>query len=482
MDTASERVRRLARDTLAQAVEAVKVCVLEVVGSDTSFTTFEVEAMAVANECVRGALGSVLHNRAQSYGEAVRVAGAEYVKHEAAVVTYHSLCGPVPVMRSTYRQTGVRNGPTIVPLELETGMVDHATPALAKAVALGYAKQDLRSYAEDLAVAHRTPPSRATMERLARHLGTRATREAPRIERELRRTEKLPEGACGVVLGLDRGSVPMAERRPSEQPPATRRRTRTTPYLREQPPPIDVNWRMAPVATVTITDAVGDALQTRKYAAPAAVGWDGILGRAMNDVRASLQEDPSLNVGVAQDGAHELWNLSRAALAAEPVVTAFFEVIDRYHLSERLGEVLRIIEPNDQARGKRGARWQRELDTSEAAIDGIEGEILVAVDGLKKADKEALAEHTTYLRLNKDRMRYATLRAHGLPIGSGATESACNTLLNLRVKRNAEHWSEPGIQGVLTLRGVHQSGRFESFWPLLAHDYIDHVTPILRAA
>ncbi|MEZ4394212.1 MAG: hypothetical protein R3A48_24330 [Polyangiales bacterium] len=60
-------------------------------------------------------------------------------------------------------------------------------------------------------------------------------------------------------------------------------------------------------------------------------------------------------------------------------------------------------------------------------------------------------------------MRYVKLRERGLPIGSGTTENGCNTMLNRRMKRNAEHWSLEGLRGVLTLRGIHQSQRLEAF-------------------
>ena len=66
----------------------------------------------------------------------------------------------------------------------------------------------------------------------------------------------------------------------------------------------------------------------------------------------------------------------------------------------------------------------------------------------------------------------------GLPVGSGAVESACNTVLNLRTKRNAEHWSNQGLRGVLTLRGIHQSKRFDAFWMHLSKQYQSNVMPV----
>ena len=71
----------------------------------------------------------------------------------------------------------------------------------------------------------------------------------------------------------------------------------------------------------------------------------------MADLRQALRQAPALVVGVVQDGAPELWNLLGAAVLAEPLVTTYYEAIDRYHLNERLGEVLRYIEPDVTARG-----------------------------------------------------------------------------------------------------------------------------------
>ena len=123
---------------------------------------------------------------------------------------------------------------------------------------------------------------------VARAMAAEAHAQVRVVERAVRLQERLPEGAHGVVIGLDRGSVPMAEERAPGQPPATPRRTRSEPYVRAVPAPIDVNWRMAPVATVSVTDAEGNALVTRKYAATAADGFEGIVKRAMADVAAAV--------------------------------------------------------------------------------------------------------------------------------------------------------------------------------------------------
>ena len=83
---------------------------------------------------------TTLQTTAEAYPDRVRVDGVLYERHHEGTVMYHSLCGPLAVRRATYREVGERNGPTVVPLDSATGLIEGATPALAYRVALGYAQ------------------------------------------------------------------------------------------------------------------------------------------------------------------------------------------------------------------------------------------------------------------------------------------------------------------------------------------------------
>ena len=48
---------------------------------------------------------------------------------------------------------------------------------------------------------HRCPPSRSTLERVAKAMGTAATQVAPQIERRVRQAERVPDGAVAIALG-----------------------------------------------------------------------------------------------------------------------------------------------------------------------------------------------------------------------------------------------------------------------------------------
>ena len=259
------------------------------VGADASFEAREAAALALTNEATRLFLERELLAIADGHGTHVEGDGVIYQRHEPGIVRYFTLCGAVDIERWTDREMGVRNGPTLVPLDLDAGLVERTTPALGFRIALGYAKDHMRSCAEDMTADHRCPPSRSTLERVAKAIGTAATRVAPRIEPRLRRAERVPDGAVAISLGLDRTSVPMEEDVPAGETPATRRKTRHTPYTRTKPAPVNVNYRMAYVGTISFHDADGTALATRRYTAAA---HESPTDRLVRPMMADLRHAP----------------------------------------------------------------------------------------------------------------------------------------------------------------------------------------------
>ena len=120
--TVHEPARAVAR-ALRNAVDAK-------VGVAASFEAREVAALELTNEATRLFLRDDLVAIADRHGDQVEVDGVIYHRHQPGTVTYFTLCGSLEIDRWTYREMGIRNGPTIVPLELEAGLVEHGTPAL----------------------------------------------------------------------------------------------------------------------------------------------------------------------------------------------------------------------------------------------------------------------------------------------------------------------------------------------------------------
>ena len=461
---------------VAEACAALRKAVVVKLAGHAAFAKREVVLLGAANAACRSVLQDELQALADTMPEKIVVDGVPYKRHEDGSVDYHSLCGELQVRRCTYRQVGEHNSPTIIPLELAAGLIEGATPALAYRVALGYAQGPGRRAEEQMHADHREPPSRSTLERMAKAIGTRVKSLAPCIEPLLRQEEELPDGAHAISVGLDRTSVPMEEERPENDPPSTRRKQRTKPYVRAAPPPVDVNYRMAYVGTVSVVDKGGEALITRRYAISGAEDPQGMLPRMMADALRA-REQRRLRVGVLQDGSPEMWNLLRGALK-QAGLRRWLEGIDRYHLNERLADILHLLGLPEGQRAQKLRSWNEALDVHDDAIDDIAEWIAGEISGHQGETLKKLESHWTFLVNNHDRMRYATLLRAGLPTGSGATEGACKSVVMIRAKGCGQRWHEDGVNAALTLRAVYMSERLPTLWPHFAAEY----TADVRAA
>lgn len=448
-------------DEMGEAFERVITAILP---DGADFGERERTALRVANELVRRHLQSQLQMMSRAQAEKLILGGALYRRHALGRVAYHSLCGPLLVDRWTYRAVGVRNGPTRVALEMAAGLVEGATPQLALCIAQGYAKAPIRSVENDLQAAYRRPPSRCTLERIALAVGTKVKAVVQRLECRLRQEEQLPEQAVAINLGLDRTSIPMAEdaRATSSKRGRDRRRGRVLQY------------RMGYVGTFTLTDAEGNNLVARRYAAPAHADPAPILQRLMSDLRRARQLKPELRIGVVQDAAPELWRLMRDALRTElklsPWAVGWRETIDRYHLMQHLTQGLELLIPNQRARQKKLDQWRDLLDRTDRAIVKIHRWFDRTARRRNRWFK-MLEVVGRYIGMHR-RFRYASAIKQGFHQASGVTEGACKSLITSRTKRSGQRWRPRGIGAVLALRSLAESDRLRRFWPLFAERYV----------
>jgi hypothetical protein len=447
-----------------------------------SFGADEAAALALTNEIARRWFEGELARAASSIGDEVDVGGERYRRHAPGVGVYHSLCGTVRVRRDSYRRVGEHNGPTVVPLELVAGIVEGATPAFAFSVAQGYAAMPLRHYEQELRAAHRVPPSRSTTERLGKRLGDQMRAAIPIVEPVARAAEAIPDAAVAISIGIDRTSTPMEEARDAGQSAAPRR-GRRAPYQRQPPSPVDVNYRMAYVATFALHDAAGAVLVSRRFAATAAEGPADVIDRIFAEVAHARATRSELPIAIVQDGAPELWNLMTAACQRRGLAPRV-ELIDRYHLDEHLAAALELVSATDGCAAAVRRRWAASLDGSDTAIVRVLrdlDQIYAAVTWnarlpphlepylRRRARGDKLAElsrHIEYVRNNLGRMRYAGAARCGFPIGSGVTEGACKSMITVRCKRGGQRWRERGLTACLTLRTQHLNDRLR---PCFAH-------------
>lgn len=447
---------------------------------DDDFAKRERAMHDVANAVVMCAQQDDLQELADRYDtDEVFVGEQLYRRHEAGTVDYHGLSGSMSVFRWLYRQVGVHNGPTIVPLELTAGLVERATPALASALMKGTADTHSRELKEHMESDLRVPPSRTTMERIAQRAATTMREHLPNIEGVLRVRERVPDDAVAMSMGLDRTTVPMEEPLEPEEAQERRRKKRSKPRVRKAPPPVEVKYRMAYVGTVSFVDVDGRCIRTARYFASAGRGPKELVDSMMRDVKQARRSEPELPLSVVQDGAVEMWNLIVAGLKKHKL-SADAELIDRYHLNEHLGTALRAGGYTPAWCDEKLREWNHQLDEDDDAIDAIERWVHDHRWKMGGKSCEALIDELTYLENNKHRMRYATARRASFPVGSGATEGACKSLVKVRACRSGQRWSTDGVDNVLTLRALSQSGRLPGAIAKLRRDH--YVAEVERAA
>jgi transposase len=166
--------------------------------------------------------------------------------------------------------------------------------------------------------------------------------------------------------------------------------------------------------------------------------------------RAVARCGPEGTLAVLGDAAALDWVDLRPLLEAH--VAAWVEILDFYHVTERLGTIATAMFPGDPARGTawRG-KQQRELLTIGP------WELLRELEAwtpTSAAGQEVRREQRGYFAGQQHRMRYPDYLRRGFPIGSGAVEGACKHVVSDRFKGSGMRWKLPTAEPLLHLRAA----------------------------
>lgn len=129
-----------------------------------------------------------------------------------------------------------------------------------------------------------------------------------------------------------------------------------------------------------------------------------------------------------------------------------------HHAREHLHDLARLLE---FMLGDHKQTWleQRLADLDDGDIDAICAAARVfPMTGNNARDLDTALG---YFEHNAHRMRYAHFRKLGMFTGSGAVEAGCKTIVAQRCKLSGMRWTIPGATGILTLRCLEASDRWE---------------------
>jgi hypothetical protein len=190
------------------------------------------------------------------------------------------------------------------------------------------------------------------------------------------------------------------------------------------------------------------AAEAARRGALEVVRWEGgLVGRGLAVLREAV---------VLGDGARWIWEQAAEQFGAR------VEIVDHCHAAAHLHAIGRALYGEGAAATAWATARQQEL------LAGGVGPVLAALRAARASSAAARAVLRTergYFQTNADRMAYPQFRLEGLPIGSGAIESAVDHLVQRRLKRAGMRWSELGADAVLALRARLRSGRPLSLTP-----------------
>jgi hypothetical protein len=436
--------------------EVARACVDKVVG--------EVVRSAIESEEVVAAAADLVSQypdvRSQKKGQEVtiRLLGGSKV----TVVTPYFLERSAPIPGRTREKEG--NG--VYPMLAVVGIHYRVSPALAaevgRLVALGPIEQaldalDLRGVDLD----------EKTVHRLAKRLGERALRYREWLQDRENQRAVRTSWAKGkrIVFATDGGRL--RTRTENQQWAAGRKRKGFVP-----------KWREPKVLVIYAIDEKGRKVKKAGVYYDATMGDADATFRILASLLVQIGADEAQEWIVVADGAEWIWN--RIQWLADTVdfsSSKITEVVDFYHACEHLGTIANSVSGWSEQQRSAWARQMRKVLREGAIEDVIKAARNVLppppAEGPKASTPQSLAgapgaeenrtDPLTYFVGNADRMRYAEYRRRGLPIGSGAVESAVRRIVNLRLKSNGCFWELDNAEIVLHLRAQLLSGRWTEF-------------------
>jgi len=139
-------------------------------------------------------------------------------------------------------------------------------------------------------------------------------------------------------------------------------------------------------------------------------------------------------------------------------------ILDFWHAAEYLGDLAKALHPAEQEAAESWRQhWCHRLKHEGGVV------VLAELRSLAVRTRAARAcrdEVVRYFAGQVHRMDYPRYLAQGWQIGSGPVESACKTVVGLRMKGAGMGWGEGGADAVAHLRALFrgEKGQWESYW------------------
>lgn len=339
------------------------------------------------------------------------------------------------------KRGGRKRGSGFYPGLVLLGIYEHCTPLLASDLAQLAAAAGSLAEAVAWLADHGVKIDIKTLRAVVYALAERA-----RLQQQAQRMS-FPEKVAGrrVAVSTDGGRIRI--RRRKKGPKTKKGRSRYSTH-----------WREPKLLIIYLVNEQGEIDRSFPvYLDGTLKGPDAIFG-LLHYYLSQLQITQADQVVFVADGAAWIWErvgklVAALGLRAEQVV----EVIDFYHAVEHLGKVA-ALQPKWSAKQRKSwVRTQRKK-----LLAGQVDQVIEAIARLSAGRKSKLLDRELeYFRKHRQRMAYARVKELGLPIGSGAIESAVRRVVNLRLKGPGIFWERESAEAMLMLRAYHKAGRWK---------------------
>lgn len=160
------------------------------------------------------------------------------------------------------------------------------------------------------------------------------------------------------------------------------------------------------------------------------------------------------------DGAPEHWD--GVAALVEALGLDRGRVVEIFDWAHAVQNLTRAIDACGKLTDQQRTHW---LNTQRKRLKkGHLNAVLEALQDLCRGRRASkIRKQVAFFQQHAHRMRYPEFRKMGLPIGSGAVESAIRRVVNLRMKGNGIFWKPDNAQRMLFVRCQLLSGRWQGF-------------------
>lgn len=332
----------------------------------------------------------------------------------------------------------------IFPLELQLGLVESVTPALADVIGrqLAQAGATQQRVLDQLRLDHGVSMGVKRLRKLTAALsqGLGEHRQAAQVDRLLKALQEadFSRGNRKPVIAVGRDGITLRQYQHSL-------------------------FEVATAATVTVFDRAGRRLATVYLAWRPELGQatmsamlTGLLREVLSEWQGPL---PTLSY-IADSGGQESSYYEEALKGMRHPVTgkrlAWQRVVDYYHAAERIWTMAEKLFGKQH---KLYHRWARRMLRLLKKPNGPQRVLHSAAAHLarRKLGKQRRKDFRTaynYIRSRTRWMQYSEFNSRHIPLGSGITEAACKTLYTQRLKLSGMRWSAEGGQRILNLRTI----------------------------